>query len=317
MLVVDALMRTSEQERRILIVVKTYPNPSKTYVETVCCAGVDVDTCRWMRLYPIRFRQLADKSFAKYQIIRCRVRKAIQDPRPESYRIDEKTLAPERFVDTAGRWRKRFAIMPPASRSLDDIQAANRSKARISLGMFRPKRIVRLVIGPARPWTEAQRAALKQQRMGLDGPGLEHLRQLEQIPWKFSYEFECDDERCRGHTLQILDWEIGEAYRQWSRKYAADWQARIRDRFEREFTTEKDLHLIVGTVSTHPRTFVIIGLVYPPRPKVDGLYVQETLDLMGEERAVTGSGVDLEAEQADALGADEGHEPLELFPDRS
>jgi hypothetical protein len=312
---VDSLMPTAEQERRILVVVKTYPNPSRTYVETVCCAGVDVDSCSWVRLYPIRFRQLADKGFAKYQIIRCRVRKAIQDPRPESYRIDEKTIVPERFVDTSGRWHKRFAIMPPASRSLDDIQAANRSKARISLGMFRPKQVMRLVIEPATPWTEAQRAALKQQRMGLDGPGLEHLRQLEQIPWKFSYEFECDDEHCRGHKLQILDWEIGEAYRQWSRKYPADWEARIRDRFEREFTIEKDLHLVVGTVSTHPHTFVIIGLVYPPRSKMDGLYVQATLDLMGEQRAVAGGGVGLEAEQADPFGGDEGNEPLKLFPD--
>jgi hypothetical protein len=31
-------------EKRILVVVKTYPNPSSTYGETVCCAGVDLRT---------------------------------------------------------------------------------------------------------------------------------------------------------------------------------------------------------------------------------------------------------------------------------
>ena len=30
--------------KRVLITVKAYPNPSKKYGETVCCAGVDVNT---------------------------------------------------------------------------------------------------------------------------------------------------------------------------------------------------------------------------------------------------------------------------------
>jgi hypothetical protein len=47
---------TGCEQRRILVVVKTYPNPSQAYGETVCCAGVDLDTRRWVRIYPIEIR---------------------------------------------------------------------------------------------------------------------------------------------------------------------------------------------------------------------------------------------------------------------
>ena len=312
-----ALEPTSSEERRILIVVKTYPNPSQTYVETVCCAGVDLASRSWMRLYPIRFRLLADKRFAKYQVIRCHVRKAVTDPRPESYRIDEESIVPEGTVPASGGWAKRFALMPPLSPSLDAIQAANRSKAATSLGWFRPKTIKRLVTEPAEAWSAAQRRALQQETMGLDGQRLTMLNELEQIPWKFSYEFECADERCRGHKLSILDWELGQSYRSWSKPSGADWEALIREKYEREFREERDLHLVVGTVSNHPHTFVIVGLIYPPRPKMDSPYVQQTLDLMGEQGSVTGVGVSLEAEEADTLGRDEIGEALHLFPDET
>jgi len=44
------------QKKKILVAVKAYPNPSSKYVETVCCAGIDLSTNQWIRLYPIPFR---------------------------------------------------------------------------------------------------------------------------------------------------------------------------------------------------------------------------------------------------------------------
>jgi hypothetical protein len=43
---------------RIVVTVKTYPNPSTKYDETVCTAGVDLDTDIFVHLYPVRFRNL-------------------------------------------------------------------------------------------------------------------------------------------------------------------------------------------------------------------------------------------------------------------
>lgn len=39
----------------------------------MCCAGVDLDAGRWVRMYPTTFRRLADKRLAKYQVITCEV----------------------------------------------------------------------------------------------------------------------------------------------------------------------------------------------------------------------------------------------------
>jgi hypothetical protein len=90
----------------------------------------------------------------------------------------------------------------------------------------------------------------------------------------------------------------------------------IRQRYERELP-KRDLHFVVGNLAKRRRTFMIVGLVRPPRPKVHGGYIQESLDLMGEKRTVASVGISLETEEADALRGDERQKPLELFPDDS
>lgn len=301
--------------KRILVVVKTYPNPSRSYVETVCCAGVDLDTRTWVRMYPITYRRLADKKFPKYQVITCEATKPRDDNRPESLRVNQDTIVLVGEAMPAGDagWRKRMALLPAPARSLEDIQDAQRRDG-TSIGMFRPKQITRLVKRKAKPWGARQLAALRQQRLGLGEAETSELAELEQIPWSFAYEFTCDDDRCTGHELGVLDWEIGQSYRRWVREYGDRWEEVLRAKYEVELPA-RDLHFVVGNLAKRRHTFEIIGLVRPARPKVQNRgFVQQSLDLMGEERSVAGAGVALEAEQADALGLDEGHEVLELFP---
>jgi hypothetical protein len=172
-----------------------------------------------------------------------------------------------------------MALLPPPARSLEEIRAVQAADG-TSIGMFRPKQIERLVIEKAGPWTPRQQSHLRQQRLGLGEAVAREMQELEHIPWTFSYRFTCDDERCSGgHELQILDWEIGQSYRDWSRTSPDGWEEKIRQRYERELP-ERDLHLVVGNLAKRPQVFVIIGLVRPPGPKVDGGHVQQTLDLM-------------------------------------
>jgi hypothetical protein len=303
-------------DKRILVVVKTYPNPSSTYGETVCCAGVDLETGRWVRIYPITFRSLADRQFDKFQEIHCRATQPRDDHRPESLRVDQDSIELVGEPMRAGPrgWIRRMASLPPADRSLEEIREAQ-ARDGTSLGMFRPKEILRITKRPAEPWNEKQRAYLQRQHLDLGADVSRELSELEQIPWTFSYEFLCDDERCaKPHSLSIIDWEIGAAYRNWTRAYGKEWEAKLRQKFERELPAS-DLHFVVGNLAAHHHVFVIVGLVRPPRPKVHGGYVQETLNLMGQERAMAGVGVGLEAQQADPLGPQERHETIELFPD--
>jgi len=304
------------EKKRILVVVKTYPNPSRSYRETVCCAGVDLDTGRWVRMYPITFRWLTRGRFAKFQVIECTATRPRDDTRPESWRLnqDSITLVGRPMPTGTAGWRRRMALLPSPSRSLEEIQEAQAAN-RTSLGMFRPKEILGLVKEKARPWTERQKAYLRQQHLDLGVEISREVQELEQIPWSFSYRFTCDDDRCvRPHELQIIDWELGAAYRNWSRAYGGGWEEKLRQKYAHELPAT-DLHLVVGNIAAHPASFVIICLVRPPRAKVDGGYVQQTLDLVGEKRPMAGVRIGLEAEQADALGLDERNEPLQLFPD--
>jgi hypothetical protein len=78
-----------------------------------------------------------------------------------------------------------------------------------------------------------------------------------------------------------------------------------RQSYERDLP-DRDLYLVVGNLAKRHQTFVIIGLVRPPRPKMDGGNVQQTLELMGEQGAVAGQRIGLETEETDTLGGDSG-----------
>lgn len=305
---------SSYETARILVVVKTYPTPSQSHGETVCCAGVDLDTGRWVRMYPITFRRLADTRFAKYQRIECRATKPRDDSRPESRRVDQDSIQLIGTPMPPGKgWTRRMACLPLPSRSLEEIREAQATNG-TSIGMLRPRRIERLVIEKARPWTAKQKSSLAQQHLDLGPATAQQLNELEQIPYTFSYRFTCDDDRCTGHELQILDWEIGQAYRRWSRSHPGQWESMIRQKYEGELP-ERDLHLVVGTLAKRRHTFVIIGLVTPPRVEVDGVHAQRTLDLMGKQGTVAAGRIGLEAEEADTLSVDHGKDAPKLFLD--
>jgi hypothetical protein len=153
----------------------------------------------------------------------------------------------------------------------------------------------------------------RQQRLGLGEETARAMHELEQVPWTFSYRFTCSDERCTSHELQIQDWEIGQSFRRWSRTDPDRWDEMIRRRYERDLP-DRDLNLVVGNLAKRHQTFVIIGLVRPPRLKMDGGNVKQTMDLMGEQRPVAGQRIGLETEEADAFGGDERDEPLEFSP---
>ncbi len=73
------------EKQKILILVKTYPQPSKGYEELVCTAGLR-ENGTWVRLYPIPFRKLHERQqYKKYQWVELNMKKRLTDFRPESY----------------------------------------------------------------------------------------------------------------------------------------------------------------------------------------------------------------------------------------
>lgn len=254
---------------RVLIVVKTYPNPSQRYGETVCCAGIDMATRQWVRIYPVNFRRLAARRFQKYQVIECVGGPNPKDNRPESRRVDQDTInVTGPVLSTKDGWRERVRWLPPLYRSLEEVDEAHRASG-ITLAVVRPAKIFGLKIEPAPRWGAKKLAKVRQQRLGLGEDDSQQLRELEQIPYRFKYRFRCDDPRCHGHNKQVLDWEIGESYRKWRREYGRAWEDKLREKYER-WLPNRDLQFVVGTMKAHPDTFTIVGLIYPPGPQVQG-----------------------------------------------
>ena len=107
------------EQKRILITVKAYPNPSRTYGETVCCAGVELSSGKWIRLYPIPYRDLDDEQkFKKYSVVDLRCGKAPDDNRPESHKVDAGSIRIVESWDTKDRWgRRKEVVLPTLSAS--------------------------------------------------------------------------------------------------------------------------------------------------------------------------------------------------------
>jgi hypothetical protein len=68
------------------------------------------------------------------------------------------------------------------------------------------------------------------------------------------------------------DWEIQELYRKCRDKSQGltslakekDALEKVRQKLEIDFLDNKDLYFIVGNLKNHKKTFMIIGLFYPP-----------------------------------------------------
>jgi hypothetical protein len=211
-----------------------------------------------------------DKRFAKWQWIDVSLLKAPSDSRPESYKLSPDSIAIGDAVGPQDGWRARRDLINPLKRlSMCGIQQEREEHGSPTLGVFRPHEIERLLIDPAAEnWTEAQLATLTQDSLFEKAPA----RTLEKIPFDFRYKFRCGDVGCNGHTMMCTDWEMGQAYRSWRRKYGDQWEAKFRQRFEKEMIEKNETHFFVGTVHQHPGSWIIVGLFYPPRRDTHDLF---------------------------------------------
>ncbi|MDP4011018.1 MAG: hypothetical protein Q8P72_02200 [Candidatus Roizmanbacteria bacterium] len=252
-------------EEKIFIVVKTAPHPSISYREIVCTAGITANG-KWIRLYPISYRYLNFfQRYQKYQWVKAQIRKTTKDKRIDSYRPNPNSIIPTgEPVSTKSNWQERKKIvLPTLSQSLEEIKKA-RDKYNVSLGIFKPEAVNNLVIEPDdRQWSQKHQAVLGQQVLFE-----KQTKELEKIPYRFRYKFQCADKDCKGHTLQITDWEIYELYRRLKNKYIYDIDkvlAGVKQKWLGEFWRGNlDSYLIVGTTPRY-KTFIVLGVFRPKR----------------------------------------------------
>ena len=94
-------------QERILILVKTCPEPSRGYVETTCVAGI-TEAGEMRRIFPVPFRFLdEEKRFKKWQWITIETEAAVGDNRKESRRGDFNTIQLQELMRSGTGWRAR------------------------------------------------------------------------------------------------------------------------------------------------------------------------------------------------------------------
>jgi hypothetical protein len=127
---------------RVLITVKAAPNPSATYGETVCVAGLrlDLDAAGWVRHYPINFREFdSDGKFrtaATWQRRSAGARQALAPPPNGSCVEVAQTSAGTIAVrdTTTGAARPSPSARPPGGRSPSPSQSVTESGSETSSG---------------------------------------------------------------------------------------------------------------------------------------------------------------------------------------
>jgi hypothetical protein len=259
---------------RFLILVKTYPNPSRSLQEVVCTAAMREDGAL-VRLYPIPFRSIPEaQRFKKWQWIEADVRKSRVDTRPDSYKVDVQTLRCLDWMPAGEGWRNRWrTIKHLVSPSLEHLEQ-RQSKEGWSLGLIKPANLVDFKIEPAEhtEWTITERQKLlgAEGAQTLFGPSRE-VDLLEKIPLKFSYVFNCKTPCTGPHTRMLEDWEIGQSWRKWRHEYSKDvLLAKLRERYFDRPAATQNLFLFLGTLAQYPKTWIAIGQIQPPLNVVHG-----------------------------------------------
>lgn len=253
------------ETHRILITIKTYPTPSKKYVETVCVAGVSLNTGKLIRLYPIPFRDLDEnKKFKKYNLIEARITKAKDDHRPESFRINADSIKIIDELKPKNKWSKRKGIvLPVLDKSMCDI-LGQQSTTNKSLGLIKPEKIT-FNIGKARS-KDVEEIKKCYAQLDLLNKGKDSI---EVIPFEFRYKFHCaGDSKCPGHNFPIIDWEIHQSYRRWRWKYHT--KKELLQKIEQKWFSQicgpdKDIYFYVGNLHRFRNIFMVLGVFYPPK----------------------------------------------------
>jgi hypothetical protein len=256
----------SKQKRiRVRVLVKAYPQPSKTYEETVCVAAISDDGKEMLRLYPVRFRNLPrDRQFDRFDLVELDTELPRDDYRPESRHVVEDSIRiiesgkALRDVTKVQLWRP---FIVPSLKALHDENKASRR----SFGIVRPDPgTVRFFVRRLADVNETDKSMsqnLAQTLSLLEAP----LPRLPPPGFAFGYKFKSGG---RQHEHVIHDWEVQAAYNAYQRKYGDRAVAMMEQEYG-DRIPERNLHFIMGTMKARPFVFIIIGLLRSPIDPAD------------------------------------------------
>ena len=263
---------------RIIVLAKTYPELSTKHGPLVCVAGVN-EYREWRRLYPIPAKIWVDKGDSRYSSIRFKkwdiIEVEVSEKPPQHDRREEsrKVINWEgiKIVDKIESWEQRLTII----KQLLDPSIETLIKSSRSLGVIKPVRVEKFFAQPRqRLRSEAEKQVLeKMDQVDTALTLLDYVQagdkyllpevrkpgvKIEQLPW-IGYRFSCSP-GCKGHEMMVIDWEAQELFRKYRRV-----EGPVEQKLFYKFIREKDLYFIVGNTWRFHKSFMIIGLFYPPK----------------------------------------------------
>lgn len=202
---------------RVLITVKASPEPSKTYGDTVCVAGVrlhDDGRVGWVRIYPVAFRHLqSEQRFSKFEVIEVDLTRSTKDARPESHRPNWETLVrstsggKNKTLPVAARGPVLEKLIGPTMCDLRKGVEADLNAQ--SLGLVEVRELGPLRFEDHGPWTADQVASMTNAMSQPDIFGeVDTTPALVPPRFKVNYDYLCMSADCKGHKPRILDWEL-------------------------------------------------------------------------------------------------------------
>lgn len=250
----------SKHKKKICILVKAYPRPSKTYGQTVCCAGI-TEEGELIRVYPVPYMELQpEQRFNRYDWIEAEVWKTTnsEDWRPESYKADPESIRILKDL-SSNRSSSHEIWTPLVSSTFSELKENNHSELKTSLGIIKPE--PGKITFKSSDVTEQQQADLE---AAADMLKQQQLFAGESQPAKipapskyFSYRFKSGS---TSHDMTIHDWEVQAAYFKFKTRYGNNAEEKLIQKYQQELP-HQNLHFIMGTQLSRPHQFMIIGLL--------------------------------------------------------
>jgi len=248
--------------------VKAAPNPSETYGETVCVAGIRADMVNpgWVRLYPINFRDLdSNDQFRKYQMISLDVIPARQDQRRESFRPILSSIVPEEFLKPWKPRRKWLDDHIEDSMCRLNADARERPDAK-SLALVRPREVTRMIFERHPGWSAEEQRKIDRYVAQPELFNPKEKKPLQPPRFKARYRYRCFESNCRSHEQGVLDWEFVMLQRQ----LAGHSDEALCRQLEAKFMhmmcdSRRDVAFYVGNQAKRVHVFSVLGVYYPER----------------------------------------------------
>lgn len=261
------------QEKRILILGTTYPSYSMKYTESVCTGGIEEETRKMVRLYPIPHRYLdSSQKFHAFQWIKVRLMKHPSDSRPESYKVDTSSIELQEQIPSTKHNKRReyLETSPHLCKSVEELKERQKNDG-TSLGIVIPASINTVSIEmrsrkERKEWQEKENALLSQG--SLFG---EEVKPIDFPEAKFYVHWKCADDKCEGHKMSLHQWGIHELYRKY-RDHPDCQEKVIQAMYSKLDQTDNDVFLFLGNFRDIQYNFGLMDSYSAPVRKQGSLF---------------------------------------------